>query len=80
MREFLLKTSVLERMSAPVCEALTGHAGAQEMLERLERENLFVVPLDDERLWYRYHHLLPGIGDAAAGAMNTRPNSDTRKY
>jgi ATP/maltotriose-dependent transcriptional regulator MalT len=32
-----------------------------------------VVPLDDERLWYRYHHLLPGIGDAAAGAMNTRP-------
>ena len=57
MREFLLKTSVLERMSASVCEALTGHAGAQEMLERLERENLFVVPLDDERLWYRYHHL-----------------------
>jgi LuxR family maltose regulon positive regulatory protein len=57
VREFLLKTSVLERMSAPLCDALTGRDDGQEMLERLERENLFVVPLDDERRWYRYHHL-----------------------
>jgi LuxR family transcriptional regulator, maltose regulon positive regulatory protein len=57
VREFLLKTSVLRRMSAPLCDALTGRDDGQEMLERLERENLFVVPLDDERLWYRYHHL-----------------------
>jgi LuxR family transcriptional regulator, maltose regulon positive regulatory protein len=57
VREFLLKTSVLESMTAPLCDALTSHADGQEMLERLERENLFVVPLDDERLWYRYHHL-----------------------
>jgi LuxR family maltose regulon positive regulatory protein len=57
VREFLLRTSVLERMTAPLCDALTGRDDGQEMLERLERENLFVVPLDDERRWYRYHHL-----------------------
>jgi LuxR family maltose regulon positive regulatory protein len=54
---FLLTTSVLESISAPLCDALTGRDDGQQMLERLERENLFVVPLDDERLWYRYHHL-----------------------
>src|SRR5918998_51543 len=57
VREFLLETSVLERMSAPLCDALTGRDDGQEMLERLERENLFVGPLDDDRVWYRYHHL-----------------------
>src|SRR5918994_2470582 len=57
MREFLLKTSVLERMSAPLCDALTGGDDGQQMLERLERVNLFVVAFDDERRWYRYHHL-----------------------
>ena len=57
VREFLLKTSVLGRMSARLCDAVTGHSDGQEMLERLERENLFVVALDDERRWYRYHHL-----------------------
>src|ERR687897_193971 len=57
VREFLLKTSVLERMSAPLCDALTSRNDGQQMLERLEHDNLFVVPLDDERRWYRYHHL-----------------------
>jgi LuxR family transcriptional regulator, maltose regulon positive regulatory protein len=57
VRGFLLRTSVLERMSAPLCDALTGSGDGQEMLGRLERENLFVVALDDERRWYRYHHL-----------------------
>ncbi len=57
VREFLLHTSVLERMNAPLCGALTGRSDGQGMLERLERENLFVVALDDERGWYRYHHL-----------------------
>jgi LuxR family transcriptional regulator, maltose regulon positive regulatory protein len=54
---FLLETSILERLSGPLCDALTGRNDGQRMLERLERENLFVVPLDDERVWYRYHHL-----------------------
>jgi LuxR family maltose regulon positive regulatory protein len=67
VREFLLKTSVLERMSAPLCEALTGRSDGQGMLEKLERENLFVVPLDDERVWYRYHHL---FADFLRGRLN----------
>ncbi len=57
VEEFLLATSVLEGMTAPLCDALSGRSDGQEMLERLERENLFVVALDDERRWYRYHHL-----------------------
>ena len=54
-RDFLLKTSVLERMGGALCDAVTGRRGGQGMLERLERENLFVIALDDERRWYRYH-------------------------
>jgi LuxR family maltose regulon positive regulatory protein len=57
VQTFLLETSILERFSGPMCDALTGRSDGQEMLEKLERENLFVVPLDDERRWYRYHHL-----------------------
>ncbi|HUT18438.1 MAG TPA: AAA family ATPase, partial [Anaerolineae bacterium] len=57
VRAFLLRTSILDRISAPVCSALTGIADSQALLERLERDNLFLVPLDDERRWYRYHHL-----------------------
>ena len=57
VREFLIATSVVERMSAPLCDTLTGSNDGDEMLQRLERENVFVVALDDERRWYRYHHL-----------------------
>jgi LuxR family transcriptional regulator, maltose regulon positive regulatory protein len=57
VREFLLKTSILDRLSGPLCDALTGASNGQTMLERLERDNLFVIPLDDDRHWYRYHHL-----------------------
>ena len=57
VREFLLGTSVLEQMTGALCDALTGRVDGQEMLEMLERGNVFVVPLDDERRWYRYHHL-----------------------
>jgi LuxR family transcriptional regulator, maltose regulon positive regulatory protein len=57
VQEFLLATSILDDLTGPLCDALTGHSGGQEMLERLERENLFVFALDDERRWYRYHHL-----------------------
>jgi LuxR family maltose regulon positive regulatory protein len=61
MREFLLKTSVLGRMTAPLCDALTGRNDGQQMLERLEHDNLFVIALDDERHWYRYHHLFADV-------------------
>ncbi len=57
VREFLLGTSVLGQMTGALCDALTGRGDGQGMLETLERGNLFVVPLDDERRWYRYHHL-----------------------
>ena len=57
IRSFLLETSILQRLSGEMCDAVTDRDDGQEMLERLERENLFVVALDDERRWYRYHHL-----------------------
>jgi LuxR family maltose regulon positive regulatory protein len=57
VREFLLRTSVLDRLSAPLCDALTGGQAAARLLPEIERSNLFLVPLDDRREWYRYHHL-----------------------
>src|SRR5919206_5359971 len=57
MQSFLLETSILDSLSGPLCNALTGRSDGQHTLERLERENLLVVPLDDDRVWYRYHHL-----------------------
>jgi LuxR family maltose regulon positive regulatory protein len=54
---FLLRTGILELLSGPVCDALTGGSDSQQKLESLERANLFVVPLDNQRRWYRYHHL-----------------------
>jgi LuxR family maltose regulon positive regulatory protein len=57
VQEFLLETSILDHLTGSLCEALSGGSHGQQMLERLERDNLFVVPLDDERRWYRYHHL-----------------------
>jgi LuxR family maltose regulon positive regulatory protein len=59
-RRFLLATSVLDRLCAPLCDALLapGTGDSQGFLEELERANLFLTPLDDQRVWYRYHHLL----------------------
>ena len=54
---FLLRTSVLERFSAQLCDAVTGAGDAREMLDRVERSNYFLIPLDPRREWYRYHHL-----------------------
>ncbi len=61
IRQFLLQTSILERLSGPLCDAVTGTSGGKGMLERLERGNLFVVPLDDRREWYRYQHLFADV-------------------
>ena len=57
LREFLLETSVLDRMTAPLCDAITGRADSGALLLTLEQRNLFIVPLDRSRQWYRYHHL-----------------------
>ena len=56
-QRFLLQTSVLTRMNAEVCQVLTGEQASQQMLEALERAHLFLVPLDEERRWYRFHTL-----------------------
>ncbi|MDQ3397683.1 MAG: LuxR C-terminal-related transcriptional regulator [Deinococcota bacterium] len=61
VRSFLLQTAVLDRLSAPLCDAVTGGGDSRGMLESFERTNLFVVPLDDERHWYRYHHLFAEV-------------------
>ncbi|MFC5404299.1 LuxR C-terminal-related transcriptional regulator [Cohnella soli] len=57
IQSFLLKTSIVDKMNGPLCETVTGQANCQELLEMLEQHNLFIVSLDDQRKWYRYHHL-----------------------
>jgi LuxR family maltose regulon positive regulatory protein len=61
VQQFLLHTSILDRLSGPLCDAVREQEGSQAMLEALERANLFVVALDDERGWYRYHHLFAQV-------------------
>ena len=80
VRTFLLTTSLLTQLTAGLCDAVTGRDDSQQMLERLEADGLFVIPLDEERTWFRYHHLfadalrarlpadLPGRSDALHGA------------
>ena len=58
---FLLQTSILGRLSGPLCDAVTGQGGSKAMLEALDRGNLFLVPLDDRRRWYRYHQLFADV-------------------
>jgi ATP/maltotriose-dependent transcriptional regulator MalT len=67
MRDFLLQTSILERLSGPLCDAVTGRDDSRMVLERLERGNLFLVPLDSRRHWYRYHHLFADVLRAHLG-------------
>jgi len=57
VQAFLLQSAVLSRLTASLCDAITGQNDGQETLEYLEHANLFIVPLDNERRWYRYHHL-----------------------
>jgi LuxR family maltose regulon positive regulatory protein len=73
LRTFLLQTSILERFTAPLCEAVTGQSGAQATLEQLTDANLFIIPLDSQQTWFRYHTLFAdllrkrlqdGMGDA----------------
>ena len=61
VRAFLLETSVLGRLSGELCDAVTGRAGSQALLEQVERAGLFLVPLDEVRGWWRYHHLFADL-------------------
>jgi LuxR family maltose regulon positive regulatory protein len=61
-QDFLIHTSFLDRLCGPLCDAVLGLSGmSQSYLEGLERENLFTIPLDDHRCWYRYHHLFADL-------------------
>ncbi len=61
VRSFLLQTAILDRFCAPLCNAVTGREDGKEMLDALERSNLFLIPLDDQRQWYRYHRLFADV-------------------
>ena len=87
VQAFLLETSILERLCGPLCDAVTGQAGGQARLELLERHNVFIAPLDEERHWYRYHrlfadllrarlaHLSPELGAAPAAELHRRASA-----
>jgi LuxR family maltose regulon positive regulatory protein len=61
LRRFLLHTSILERLCGPLCDAVTKQENSRQVLDALEKANLFVIPLDDDRSWYRYHHLFADL-------------------
>ncbi len=71
VRSFLLETSILARMTGPLCDAVTGQDGGKATLEALDRGNLFLVPLDDRRRWYRYHQLFADV--LRARLLDERP-------
>ena len=61
VQKFLLQTSILERFSAPLCDAVTDRKDSSSVLSSLERDNLFVIPLDEDGIWYRYHQLFADL-------------------
>ncbi len=72
VRHFLMQTSILDRLSGPLCDAVTGRPGGKATLVALERGNLFLVPLDDKRQWYRYHQLFADV--LQSHLMDERPD------
>jgi LuxR family maltose regulon positive regulatory protein len=80
IQNFLKQTAILDRLCAPLCEAVIGDRGLeirisnlQSLLEHLEHSNLFLLPLDDERRWYRYHHLFADVLRTLTPPEQTRP-------
>jgi LuxR family maltose regulon positive regulatory protein len=80
VQAFLLQTSMLSQLSGPLCDAVIGSQNSQVMLESLERNNLFVIALDDVRGWYRYHHLFADLLRSRQQAVipSTLPNLHRR--
>ena len=70
------RPAILDRLSGPLCDAVTGRPGGKAMLESLDRANLFVVPLDDNRRWYRYHHLFADV--LRTHLLDEQPRRDRR--
>ncbi len=71
IQRFLLQTAILNRLNGSLCTAVTHQEASSDLLEELERSNLFVIPLDDRRQWYRYHHLFADV--LQARLMKERP-------
>ena len=78
LRRFLFRTSILERFTAPLCDAVTGEDSAAGLLKDLERSNLFLVPLDERRQWHRYHHLFADL--LRLDLQNSEPESIPRLH
>ena len=74
MQEFLLLTSILDQLSAGLCREVTGRRDADELLDQLAHENLFVTPLDDRDEWFRYHHL---FGELLRAQLERRAPAET---
>ncbi|HXF60736.1 MAG TPA: LuxR C-terminal-related transcriptional regulator [Caldilineaceae bacterium] len=79
MRRFLLQTSILERLCGQLCDAVTGGADSQAMLESLERQNLFLMQLDDSREWYRYHRLFADYLQSELGRLHPDAVTDLHR-
>jgi LuxR family transcriptional regulator, maltose regulon positive regulatory protein len=69
LRQFLLATSGVQRLSGPLCDAMTGRSDSAEVLSSLAATNLFVIPLDDEGHWFRYHHLFQSLLEAESALL-----------
>lgn len=78
-RSFLLDTSILDRMTGPLCDAVTGRQDGQEMIERLDKANLFLISLDDQRQWYRYHNLFSSMLASRLQQLNPGRVAELRK-
>lgn len=72
IRHFLYKTSVLDQMTAELCNELTGSGNGKEMLQQLEKQNLFIIPLDSNREWHRYHPLFSDSLKAGLSASDEK--------
>jgi LuxR family maltose regulon positive regulatory protein len=72
VRRLLARTSILERFCAPLCDQVAGCEGSAELLARLEQADLFVIPLDESRVWYRYHHLFADLLRSELGRSESR--------
>jgi LuxR family transcriptional regulator, maltose regulon positive regulatory protein len=79
VRRFLLRTSILRRLNGSLANAVTGETDGQAMIEALERNNLFLIALDQQRYWYRYHHLFADLLQARLQAENPGILGDVRR-
>ncbi|MEM7133921.1 MAG: LuxR C-terminal-related transcriptional regulator [Chloroflexota bacterium] len=76
VRTFLLQTSILDRLCVSLCNSVTGQQNSEEILDSLERANLFIIPIDDQRQWYRYHHLFAEVLQARLLKEQSAPNTN----